>query len=433
MTAEPQPSRYIPHLRWWIVGTCFLGTTINYIDRLCLSVSAPALTEEFHFSNADYSSIVNSFVAAYTIMQIVSGRIVDWIGVRRAMALFATWWAVAGILHGFAVGLWSFRASRFLLGMGEAGNWPAATRAVSEWFPPRERSFAVAIFDSGSGLGGILAPPLIAWLIIHYGWQSAFFTTGTMALFWVGLWLWIYRSPETHPRLSPAELKLIRDHGRPASNDEAMVSVSQVSKRSWKEIFTSRNVWGISLGRFLTDCTWWFYVYWLPKYLADAREMSLDEIARFAWIPFIAADFGNLGGGWLSGKLIQRGWSINSARKLILACGAIGMTAGIPAGFASDVRICIFFISLAVMSYSAWGTMLLTLPTDLFPSRLTGSVSGFSGACAGLGGILFTWMTGEVVDHYSYTPVFVLAGLLPLLALFLVLQLIPRIPEFQPR
>jgi MFS transporter, ACS family, hexuronate transporter len=409
-----------PGLRWRIIGTCFLATTINYLDRQCLSVAAPTISRQFHLSNADYSSIVTSFLIAYTIMQAVSGRIIDQLGTRAGMAWSVLWWSAAAMLHAFANGLWSLRIFRFLLGMGEAGNWPAATKAVSEWFPARERGLAVAIFDSGSSLGGMIAPPAVAWIIVHYGWRPAFLVTGALGFLWVALWLRFYRRPEDHPRVSKPELQMILAGRAP---DAGVRSVR------WLSLLGCREVWGVVLGRLLTDCVWWFYVYWLPKYLTDQRGFSLAQIGMFAWIPFFAVDAGNLGGGWLSGYLLQRGWSLNAARKCVLVLGAFGMLAGLPAGIASSAAVCLALTSVATLSYSAWGTMMLTLPSDLFPGDEVASVSGLSGAGAGLGGIVFTWITGIVVDRHSYQPMFAAAGLLPLLALLLVHVMIPRVHE----
>jgi ACS family hexuronate transporter-like MFS transporter len=413
------------HLRWWIIGVCFLGTAVNYIDRQALSVSAPTICEQFKFSNDDYSSIVRSFLLAYTVMQFVSGMIMDRIGVRWGMALFAGWWSLSGMLHALGRGLWSFRAYRFMLGMGEAGNWPAATKAVSEWFPARERAMAVAIFDSGSGIGGMLAAPLVAWLIWHYGWQVAFIVTGSLALLWVGLWLAIYYPPASHPRVSAGELEEIRAL---REGEEAPPAAAG----SWLELLARRPVWGVILGRSLSDCVWWFYVYWLPKYLADQRGFSLAQIAALAWIPFLTCDIGNIAGGWLSGHLMRRGWSLDAARKWVLLLGVIGMLAGVPAGLTSDAHLCIALISVATLAYGGWGTIMLTLPADLFPSGQTGTVSGLSGTGAGLGGFVFTWVIGIVVDRVSYTPIFLAAGLLPLMALLLVQLLIPKVRMVEP-
>jgi MFS transporter, ACS family, hexuronate transporter len=415
-----RPRRLIRHLRWWIIAACFLSTMVNYIDRQCLSVAAPTLCKEFDFSSTDYATIVNSFLAAYAVMQFVSGRILDKIGVRWGMAVFAAWWSVAGAIHAFCGGLWSFRAARFALGMGEAGNWPAATKAVSEWFPARERALAVAIFDSGSSVEAVLAAPLVAWLILAYGWQSAFLVTGVLAASWIPLWLWIYQRPERHGRIEPAELELLRAD-RPRESQQSQAPEPLLS------LLACPQVWGIVLGRFLTDCVWWFYVYWLPKYLSDARGFSLQNIAMFAWIPFVAADLGNFGGGGLSSYLLRGGWTLNAARKSVLVLSAIGMLAGVPAGLTSQAGLSLALIGVATFGVAAWGTMMLTLPTDLFSSRDTGSVSGMTGTGAGLGGLAFTAVTGAVVDRFSYMPVFLMAGLMPIAALAIIQWLIPQV------
>lgn len=414
------PRKTIRNLRWIIISTCFLTTAVNYLDRQCLSVAAPVISKEFHFTNADYSSIIAAFLVAYTIMQFVSGALVDRFGARRSMAVFLSWWSVAGLLHALAGGLWSFRVFRFMLGMGEAGNWPASTKVVSEWFPTRERGLAVAIFDSGSSLGGLLAPPLVAWLIATSGWRFAFLVTGSLGFLLLVWWAWLYQRPEDHPRITAAERELILSHRQ-------LQTPSGTRSISWMRMLGVPEVWGLISGRFLSDCVWWFYVYWLPKYLSDVRGFSLGEIAAVSWIPFLAVDLGNMSGGWLSSVLMRRGRSLDASRRFVLRAAALGMLAGAPAYLAQSATICVTFIALASFFYGAWGTMLLTLPTDLFQPSQVGVVSGLSGTGAGLGGLLFTWLTGVVVDHLSYQPIFLTAALLPLLALVAIQVLVPRI------
>lgn len=353
-------------------------------------------------------------------MQFISGALVDRIGARRGMAAFLSWWSIAGLLHALAGGLWSFRVFRFLLGMGEAGNWPASTKVVSEWFPARERGLAVAIFDSGSSLGGLIAPPLVAWLIATHGWRAAFLVTGSLGFLILIWWLWLYQRPEDHPRITDAERHLI------LSNRQQQ-SAPDIERVPWMQMLGISEVWGLISGRFLSDCVWWFYVFWLPKYLADQRGFNLGEIAAVSWIPFVAVDLGNMCAGWLSSSLMRRGWSLDSARKCILRIGALGMLAGAPAGFVTSASLSVAFIALASFSYGAWGTMMLTLPTDLFDPSHVGVVSGLSGTGAGLGGILFTWATGIVVDQMSYLPIFIAAGFLPIVALIAVQILIPKV------
>jgi MFS transporter, ACS family, hexuronate transporter len=266
----------------------------------------------------------------------------------------------------------------------------------------------------------MLAVPLVAWLIMHCGWQYAFLATGALAAAWVLLWLSIYRPPESHPRITAEERDAILAQ-RSQELDEAAPA------GSWLSLLACRRVWGVVLGRSLSDCVWWFYVYWLPKYLADERGFTLGQIATLGWIPFLTADVGNIAGGWFSGHLIRRGWSLNAARKIVLALGVVGMLGGVPAGLTGSAYLCIGLISIATFAYGAWGTIMLTLPADLFSPRQAGSVSGLSGTGAGLGGIVFTWVIGIVVDRVSYTPIFLAAGLMPVVALAIVQGLIPQI------
>jgi MFS transporter, ACS family, hexuronate transporter len=416
----PKPIR---NLRWFIIGTMFLITAANYLDRQCLSVAAPVISKEFRFTNTDYSMIVTSFLAAYTMMQLLSGVLVDRIGARKGMACFLSWWSGAAVLHTLSNGLSTFCIARFLLGIGEAGNWPTSAKVVSEWFPPRERGMAVAIFDSGSSLGGLLAPPLVTWLIFVQGWRVAFLVTGSIGFLLLMFWLWIYHPPEQHSRILPEERALI-------SRDTFERPLVGPPMGKWG-VLRKAEVWGITCGRSLSDCVWWFYVYWLPKYLADQRGLSLYRIAAVSWLPFVMVDIGNLAGGWFSSFLMRHGSTLNASRKYLLLVGAAGMSAGFPAGVTGDVRLSIAFISAATFSYGIWGTMMLTLPTDLFSSEHVGLVSGLSGTGAGLGGIAFTSLTGVVVDRFSYRPIFAAAALLPLLGLVAVQLLIPEVRSLE--
>jgi ACS family hexuronate transporter-like MFS transporter len=363
---------------------------------------------------------------AYAVMQGVSGRIIDRIGTRIGMAGSIVWWSLAGMAHALAGGLWGFRLVRFLLGAGEAGNWPGAAKVVSEWFPARQRGLAVAIFDSGASIGGIVAPPLVTWFILHAGWRVTFLVTGALGFLWLVPWLLLYSSPEHSRFITKNELDLILDDRRKEHRGPEPVV-------PWRSLLHYRQVWGLILGRLLTDCVWWFYVFWLPKYLTDRHGFTLAQIGMLGWIPFLAVDAGNLGGGWLSGVLVRRGWSLNAARKLVLVLGAGAMVAGLPAGLTGNPALCLALIAAANLGYAAWGTMMLTLPSDLFPSSAVASVSGLSGMGAGLGGILFTVAAGRVIDRVSYTPVFLAMGLMPVLALLLVLALIPMVAIVVPR
>ncbi len=390
-------------LRWWIVGLIFLATLINYIDRLTISVLAPVITRDLGLSNTEFGGIVTWFLLAYTISQGLSGKLYDRIGTRLGFTFSIIVWSVAAMAHAFARGLGSLSLFRFVLGFGEAGNWPGAAKTVAEWFPIKQRAFGMAIFNSGAAIGSIIAPPLIVWLAQTYNWQTTFLVTGSLGFLWLLLWLVFYQTPDRHRWITPEELTLIRagqqtpEDAQIASSivaEEASVATVEDIATSlppgdlavegaprWRELLCYKQVWAIVLSRFLTDPIWWLYITWLPKYLADARGFSLTKIGLFAWVPFVAADAGSLTGGWMSGYLIGRGWSVDRARKAVILVAALLMPAGIVAA------------------------------------------------------MIFIFTTGWVVDHFSYVPILVAAGLLaPLgtLTLFMLTGPIRRVQLKRP-
>lgn len=401
-----------------IVVLLFLATVINYIDRQVLSVNAPIIRDELGLSNIDYSRIVFAFLLAYTIMLAGSGWILDRLGTRRGFALSIIWWSIAGMMHAGAGSALGFAIFRFLLGMGEAGNWPGAMRAVAEWFPTRSRAAAAGIFGSGTSVGAIIAPPLVVFITLHWGWRAAFLISGAMGFFWLAAWLRVYWPPAEHPGLAP------EDRLRLDAETEFSSSAPSVP---WTSLFRERKIWGVILARMGADPVWWFYVFWLPEYLTHARGYSLEEIGYFAWIPFLAADIGNVGGGLLSSYLIHRGVSLDRARKAVLYTSAVGMTAALPAVSVSDPVLNLALISLATLSFGSWATNMLTVSADIAPVGSVGSVTGLAGMGAGVGGMLFTLATGWLVDHSGYQPVFITAGLLPLFAAASVAAIIRKI------
>ncbi len=422
--AQP-PLRPLKHLRWWIVWTLFGSTVVNYIDRQTLSVLAPVITAHLHLSHTDYSRIVSSFQIAYALMWLVGGVLIDIIGTRLGLALAMIWWSLASLSTALANSVFTFSLCRFLLGTGEGFNWPGASKAVAEWFPARERGVAVAIFDSGSSVGALIAPPLIAWLASIFGWRYAFLTAGLLGFFWLIPWLTLYYPLRGHPRLTDEECEHI-ESGR----DTPAVSAHRGLNR-WLGLLKQRNTWGIVLGRSLTDPIWWFYVFWLPQYLSDARGFSLRQIGSFAWIPFLAADIGNFTGGLASSFLIKRGAPVIRARKWVCILSSLPILAGIPAALTHNAYGAIALISLATWGYASWSTMGLTFPSDLFPQDVVASVTGLSGLVAsGLAGTAFTLAVGVLVDKFSYFPAFLAAGTVPLLATASVLIFI-RAPEKQ--
>jgi ACS family hexuronate transporter-like MFS transporter len=421
-------------LRWWIISLIFLATLINYIDRLTISVLAPVITRDLGLSNTEFGGVVTWFLLAYTISQSVSGKLYDRVGTRLGFTFSIITWSAAAAAHAFARGLTSLSALRFVLGFGEAGNWPGAAKAVAEWFPVRQRAFGMAIFNSGAAIGSIVAPPLIVWLQLRYGWQTTFLVTGALGFLWLALWLVFYQTPDRHRWITDEERALIREAPEVESKTEeapAAVVGNEAAPR-WRDLLRHRQVWAIMLARFFTDPVWWLYITWLPLYLSTARGFSLKEIGLFAWVPYVAADAGSLLGGWASGYLISRGWSVDRARKAVIAAAALLMPAGIFAAFAEDPFVALALIALVLFGFQVWINNVQTLPSDFFHERAVGSVAGLGGTGAGVGAMLFTLTTGWVVDHFSYVPILVAAGLLaPLgtLVLFALAGPIQRVPR----
>ncbi|MBI4891254.1 MAG: MFS transporter [Acidobacteria bacterium] len=410
--------RPISNLRWWIGGVLFASTVINYIDRQTLSVLAPYLKSEFRWTNSDFAVIVISFRVAYAVGQSVAGRLLDWLGTRRGLTAGVLWYSAAAMLTSLATGLRSFAFFRFLLGTGEAANWPGATKAVSEWFPKSERGLAVALFDSGSAVGGAVAPALVVWLYAHYGsWRPVFVITGTLGLLWLCVWRWIYHRPEEHPRISEAERAMI------LSSREEERAEDAGQRQSWLELLRRKETWGIVLGRGLTDPVWFFVTDWFAIYLVSKGYAVADTLVGF-WVPFLAADAGNFAGGWISGRLVQRGWSPVRARKAVIAVCGLGMALIAGAVLTSNLALLITAFGISTFCYAAWSTMGLALPTDLFPSHSVATVSGMGGTGAGVGTIVSTYLIGWSADRYSFEPVLLGASVVPLVATALVWLLI---------
>jgi ACS family hexuronate transporter-like MFS transporter len=326
------------------------------------------------------------------------------------LAVAVVFWSVVNILTGFASSVFGFAFFRFLLGIGEGFNWPGASKTVAEWFPSDERSIAVAIFDSGSSVGGAVAALAVPLIALRFGWRAAFVISGLLGFVWLFVWLRVYYPLDRHPRVTPEEIAYIR------AGQDVSVPSTQSPRRRWAGLLRDPNLWAIVLGRALTDPIWWFYVFWLPQYLSDARGFSLHRIALFAWMPFVAADVGNFTGGLISGYFIRRGVSVVRARVWVCVFSSLPILAGIPAARVHSVYAALALVCFALWGYASWSTMGLTLPSDLFPQDVVATVTGVSGLAAGLVGAGFTFAVGILVDRFSYGPAFVAAGLLPLLA-----------------
>ncbi len=389
-----------------------------------MSLLAPYLKIEYHWTNTDYANIIIGFRIAYSVGQTLFGRFMDRIGTRRGLSLTVAFYSVVSILTSLARGFYSFAAFRFLLGAGESGNWPAATKAVSEWFPKRERGLATALFDSGSSVGGAVAAWLILWIYSRWGWRPAFAIPGTLGFFWLLLWRWIYQAPESHPRLGEAERQMIL-----ADKVEPDFQTTTREPLGWRLLLRLPQTWAAILAKALTDPVWFFVTDWFPIYLvAKGIELRTGIIA--IWIPFLAADLGNFAGGWASGFLIKRGWPLGKARKAIVIFGGLGVTMLIPTVLTNRLSLIALFFAMATFSYAAFSTMANVLPADLFYSESVATVSGMSGTAAGLGTILAFKLIGHFSDvrqsmaGHSFDPIVIVAGLVPFVAMILTVLLI---------
>ena len=417
-------SRPIPSLRWWIGGLLFASTVINYIDRQTLSLLAPYLKGEYHWTNSDYANLAIAFRVAYTIGQTVFGRLMDRVGTRRGLTLTVIGYSVVSMLTSLARGLYSLMTFRFLLGAGESANWPGATKAVSEWFPKQERALATALFDSGSSIGGAIAPFLVVWIYFRWGWRPAFAVPGVLGFIWLIAWRWLYHSPETHGRISEAELEMIVADKR----ESQPLAPSKTSPR-WSDLLKLRQTWGTIIAKSFTDPVFFFIAEWFPLYLV-AKGIELRSNLIAVVIPFVAADLGSFAWGWFSGFLIRRGMSLGAARKVPIVVGGIGMTLLIPTIFTTNPHMIAFFFALVTFTYAGFTIMANTLPSDLFHSESVASVSGLGGTGTGIGTIIAFKLIGYFADMrqgagtHVYDPIIIAAAIVPFIGMILTLLLV---------
>ncbi len=411
----------IRHLRWYIGGLLFLSTVINYIDRQTLSVLAPYIKTEYKWSNSDFALLIVAFRVAYAFGQTAAGRFLDRVGTRKGLSLSVLFYSIAAMLTSLAIGLRSFAFFRFLLGAGEAANWPGATKAVSEWFPKRESGWAVALFDSGSSIGGAIAPFLVLWIYHTFGsWRPAFIVTGALGFFWLILFRRLYHRPEEHPRLSAEEREyILTERADPVSAETA----GRPQRLSYLTLLALPQTWGYIIGKTLTDPVWFFITDWFAVFLVS-KGHKLEESLLAFWVPFLAADIGNFAGGGFSSCLINRGWSVGAARKLVVVICGIGMTLLIPTVFTDSYFWLVACFAISTLAYAAFSTMVLNLPADIYPTGSVASVSGLGGTGAGIGTIIATILIGIVADRYSFEPILIVASLIPLVATVAVVVLV---------
>ncbi|MCU0635056.1 MAG: MFS transporter [Gemmatimonadaceae bacterium] len=408
--------------RWIVCALLFFATTINYIDRQVLGILAPTLQREVGWSESDYGDIVSWFSLAYAIGFLGVGRLIDRIGARRGFAVAIITWSAAAMAHALARTTAGFSAARFALGLGESGNFPAAIKVVAEWFPARERALATGVFNAGSNVGAILTPLLVPAIVVRFGWPAAFFATGALGFVWLAAWWAWYRPPAEQPRLGAAERAWITQDAAPAAAHPG-------TPVRWAALLRHRAVWAFVLGKFLTDPIWWFYLYWLPKYLAAVHGVTLTGLAAPLVVIYLVADVGSVGGGWLSSALLARGWSVGAARRTAMLVCAIAILPTITLGRAEALWPAIALVAVAAAAHQGWSANLFTLTSDLFPAGAVASVVGLGGFAGAVGGVLFQRLTGRILDATGndYLPIFAICGTAYLVAWLVMRLLQPRV------
>jgi ACS family hexuronate transporter-like MFS transporter len=407
-------------IRWWVAGLLAIATALNYLDRQSFPVVVGEIKKTIPISDEQYGQLTSLFLLAYAIMYAGGGRIMDWLGTRAGYAVMIVWWSVANFCTGLVSSVTGIGVFRFLLGMGEGGGFPGSGKAVAEWFPPKERAMAFGIFNTGSAVGAVIAPPLMAFIVHWLGWRWVFFITGGIGFVWAIFWLKFYQPPSTSPFLANEEREYI------LSSQAAAAPVQSGPAISWFKLFTYRQVLGLMGAKFLTDSAWYFFIFWLPKYLGDVRDLNIKQIGYFAWIPFAFAGLGSFSGGWLSSYLIRRGVTLDRARKIALGISAFLLPASLLI-VNVPLSLAIVFFSLAMFAHQFWSANVQTLPADLFPSRIVGSVEGLLGSAGSFGGMLFGWLVGRLIGDYGYGPAFAIAGVLHPIGFLLILAAVRHI------
>ncbi|HEU0052206.1 MAG TPA: MFS transporter [Longimicrobium sp.] len=403
--------------RWSIVALLFFATTINYVDRQVLGILAPTLQRELGWSEVDYGAIVSWFSLAYGFGLLGMGRLLDRIGVRRGLAFGVAAWSVAAMAHALGRTAGGFSIARAALGLGEAANFPGAVKSVAEWFPKRERALATGIFNAGSNVGAILAPLLVPFIALNWGWRWAFIVTGALGFVWLAAWLAMYRAPERHPRLSAEELAYIRSD--PAEGG---------GRVSWLRLLGHRQTWAFVLGKCMTDPVWLFYLFWLPKFLDGSWGVKLAALAAPLIAIYVVADVGSVFGGWFSSALIARGWSVNRGRKTAMFVAALLIVPTALAPSAKSLWVAVAIVSVAAAAHQWWSANLFTLVSDLFPRRAVGSVVGIGGFCGAMVAMASQRATGRLLEATGgdYHAIFAVCGFAYLAAFLLVHLLVPR-------
>lgn len=434
------PTVRIGNYRWMICALLFFASTVNYIDRQVLGILKPTLQQEFGWTEIDYGWIVFAFQTAYAIGMLFVGRLMDRFGTKKGFAASITLWSVAAMMHAWAVPIGGagvavlamfgvvsgstafasvvgFMLVRFLLGLGEAGNFPASIKTVAEWFPKKERALATGIFNSGTNVGALATPLVVPWIAITYGWYEAFIITGVIGFIWLAFWLVMYRKPEEHPRLSKAELAYIQSD-----------PIEPAAKIPWTRLFPHRQTWAFAVGKFMTDPIWWVYLFWLPDFLQKQHGLDLKTFGLPIAVIYIIADVGSIGGGWLSSRLIKMGWSINGSRKTAMLICALAVVPIVIASTTSSLWLAVVLIGIAAAAHQGWSANMFTLSSDMFPKQAVGSVVGIGGMFGAIGGMIISPLVGYILQSTgSYVPIFIIAASAYLIALLIIHLLAPKL------
>lgn len=409
-----------PHgyYRWVICALLFFATVINYTDRQVLGILAPTLQEEIGWSESEYGLIVTAFSTAYAIAFLIWGNVIDKVGTRIGFGAAIFIWSIAAMTHALARTPVGFAFARFGLGLGEAGNFPSAIKTVAEWFPKKERALATGIFNGGANVGAIMAPLMVPWLTINYGWGMAFIVTGGLGFIWLAFWLVVYKPAVEHPRVSKSELEHILSD-----------PIDPQAKVKWSELLKHRQTWAFAIAKFMTDPIWWFYLYWLPKFLYAEHGIKLGQLALPLIVVYVLADGGSIAGGWFSSRLIKKGWPVHRGRKMAMLVCAVAVVPIIFAAGVSDMWMAVALVSLAASAHQGWSANLFTTTSDMFPRKLVGSVVGIGGFAGAVGGMLFQTTTGYVLEWTgnNYTPMFIVCGLAYLGALGVIQLMAPKL------
>ncbi|HEV2484389.1 MAG TPA: MFS transporter [Terracidiphilus sp.] len=414
-------------LRWKMALLITAAIAISYFDRQTLPIAIRAIQREIPVTNTQFSHLQAAFLAAYALMYAGSGKLIDVLGTRKGFLLIMLWWSLACASQGLATSVPMLAVCLFLLGMGEGGGFPAATKAMAEWFPAHERSTAMGMMNAGTAVGAVAAPPLIALTLAHLSWRWVFFLAGAVGLVWTIWWIRDYQPAASHPRLSAGERQELAEVLAPKVKSDAKIR--------WIDLFRYPQVSGLVFAKFLSDAAWYFYIFWLPKYLYDVHHFDTKRVGYFAWIPYAAAGVGSLLGGWFSSRLIQRGFSLNMSRKIALGVSA-GVMPSILLVMHSPVELVIVLFSIAFAGQQSWSTLVMTLPSDLVPSSVVGSFAGLVGFGGAMGGIVFGLVVGLLLDHgFGYGPVFACVGVLHLIGFCVILLTIRVVGpiDFKPK